>query len=51
MKVNIAKSFEKHLDKIYKKHKSLLNDLEKLIESLEENPIQGSHLGKKLLQN
>ena len=38
--------FKKHAKRVAKKHPSLKSDLEKLINSLEENPRQGNSLGK-----
>ena len=37
--------FEKEFKKLYKKYPSLKNDLIKLVNSLETNPIQGTSLG------
>ena len=39
-------TFKKHVKGIAKKHRSLKSDLDKLIDSLEENPTQGEALGK-----
>jgi mRNA-degrading endonuclease RelE of RelBE toxin-antitoxin system len=44
--VVVTDSFKKHAKSIAKKHPSLKSDLEKLIDSLEENPVQGEPLGK-----
>ena len=43
--VVVTDSFRKHAKSIAKKYHSLKNDLNKLIDSLEENPIQGKPLG------
>ena len=45
-KILYASSFEKRLKKLARKHASLKNDLAKLIESLEENPEQGTGIGR-----
>ena len=42
----VTNSFKKHAKAIAKKHPSLKNDLNMLINSLEENPTQGESLGK-----
>ena len=39
-------TFKKELKRMAKKYHSLKSDLEFLFESLEENPTQGTHLGK-----
>jgi mRNA-degrading endonuclease RelE of RelBE toxin-antitoxin system len=44
--VVVTDGFKKHAKDIAKKHRSLKADLEKLIDSLEENPIQGVPLVK-----
>lgn len=44
--VVVTDVFKKHVKSIAKKHTSLKSDLEKLIVSLEENPVQGEPLGK-----
>lgn len=44
--VVVSDSFKKHAKGIAKKHRSLKSDLNKLIDSLEENPTQGEALGK-----
>ena len=41
-----TEGFKKIAKSIAKKHRSLKSDLNKLIDSLEENPIQGEPLGK-----
>ena len=48
MKYNIivADSFKKEFKHLYKKHRSLKTDVEELITSLEENPLQGTSLGR-----
>jgi hypothetical protein len=43
--VIVTEGFKKQSKKIAKKHRSLKNDLLKLIDSLEQNPIQGEPLG------
>jgi len=42
----VTNGFKKHAKSIAKKHRSLKSDLNKLIDSLEENPTQGEALGK-----
>lgn len=42
----VTDGFKKNAKSIAKKHRSLKSDLTKLIDSLEENPIQGEPLGK-----
>jgi len=42
----VTDGFKKHAKSIAKKHHSLKSDLDKLIGSLEENPIQGEPIGK-----
>ncbi|MBI4646169.1 MAG: type II toxin-antitoxin system RelE/ParE family toxin [Bacteroidia bacterium] len=44
--VIVTSSFKKHAKKIGKKHGSLKSDIEALIISLEQNPLQGGPLGK-----
>ena len=44
--VVVTDTFKKHVKSIAKKHSSLKTDLEKLINSLEKNPVQGEPLGK-----
>lgn len=44
--VVVTDGFKKHAKGIAKKHRSLKSDLDKLIDSLEENPTQGEPLGK-----
>lgn len=44
--VVVTDGFKKHAKGIIKKHRSLKSDLNKLIDSLEKNPIQGEPLGK-----
>ncbi len=44
--VVVTDSFKKHAKSIAKKHHSLKSDINKLVDSLEENPIQGEALGK-----
>lgn len=44
--VVVTDGFKKHAKGIAKKHRSLKSDLNKLIDSLEENPTQGEPLGK-----
>jgi hypothetical protein len=44
--VVVTDGFKKHAKGIAKKHRSLKSDLNKLIDSLEENPTQGEALGK-----
>ena len=45
-KLIVTPNFEKDLKPLLKKHKSLKSDLLRLIESLENDPIQGIPLGK-----
>lgn len=45
-KLIVTPNFEKDLKPLLKKHKSLKSDLVRLIESLENDPIQGIPLGK-----
>lgn len=42
----VTSGFEKQAKRIAKKHHSLRSDLLKLVDALEENPIQGESLGK-----
>jgi hypothetical protein len=42
----VTDGFKKYARGIAKKHRSLKSDLNKLIDSLEENPTQGEPLGK-----
>ncbi len=44
--VIVTSGFKKHAKRIAKKHPSLKADLEKLITSLKENPLQGKSLGR-----
>ncbi|MCF8406133.1 MAG: type II toxin-antitoxin system RelE/ParE family toxin [Bacteroidales bacterium] len=44
--VVVTDGFKKHAKGIAKKHRSLKSDLDKLIDSLQENPTQGEALGK-----
>ncbi|MCH8556150.1 MAG: type II toxin-antitoxin system RelE/ParE family toxin [Schleiferiaceae bacterium] len=44
-KIEVTADFEKDLKKIFKKHRSIKNDLAELITSLETNPQQGTPLG------
>ena len=44
--VIVTDGFKRHAKGIAKKHRSLKSDLNKLIDSLEENPTQGEPLGK-----
>ena len=44
--VIVTTGFKKHAKSIGKKHHSLKSDLEVLIDSLEQNPLQGEPLGK-----
>ncbi len=44
--VVVTDGFKKRAKGIAKKHRSLKSDLDKLINSLEENPTQGEPLGK-----
>jgi mRNA-degrading endonuclease RelE of RelBE toxin-antitoxin system len=44
--VVVTDSFKKHIKSIAKKYPSIKTDLEKLVNSLEEKPIQGKPLGK-----
>ncbi len=44
--VVVTDRFKKHAKSIAKKHSSFKSDLEKLIDSLEKNPGQGTPLGK-----
>jgi mRNA-degrading endonuclease RelE of RelBE toxin-antitoxin system len=41
-----TENFRKEAKQLAKKHVSLKKDIEKLIESLEQNPLQGEPLGK-----
>ncbi|MEX0986479.1 MAG: type II toxin-antitoxin system RelE/ParE family toxin [Bacteroidales bacterium] len=45
-KILVTDGFKKQAKSIAKKHRSLKSDLEKLITSLKENPLQGEPLGK-----
>ncbi|HUW06450.1 MAG TPA: type II toxin-antitoxin system RelE/ParE family toxin [Williamwhitmania sp.] len=44
--VIVTTGFKKHAKSVGKKHHSLKSDLEALITSLEQNPLQGEPLGK-----
>ncbi|MBB3838627.1 mRNA-degrading endonuclease RelE of RelBE toxin-antitoxin system [Runella defluvii] len=44
--VEVTHRFQKEAKRLSKKYPSIKTDLLKLIEDLEENPIQGSSLGK-----
>jgi mRNA-degrading endonuclease RelE of RelBE toxin-antitoxin system len=44
-KIEVTADFEKDLKKIFKKHRSIKNDLAELIASLETKPQQGTPLG------
>ncbi|MGF1586208.1 MAG: type II toxin-antitoxin system RelE/ParE family toxin [Bacteroidales bacterium] len=44
--VVVTDGFKKHAKGIAKKHRSLKSDLNKLIDLLEENPVQGEPLGR-----
>ena len=45
-RIIVTTSFKKHAKSIGKKHRSLKSDIETLIGSLEQNPLQGEPLGK-----
>jgi mRNA-degrading endonuclease YafQ of YafQ-DinJ toxin-antitoxin module len=44
--VVVTDGFKKHAKSIAKKHRSLKSDLDKLIDSLQDNPTQGELLEK-----
>jgi hypothetical protein len=44
--VIVTTSFKKHAKSIGKKHHSLRSNIEALVTSLEQNPVQGEPLGK-----
>jgi mRNA-degrading endonuclease RelE of RelBE toxin-antitoxin system len=44
--VIVTEGFKKQAKKLARKHRSIKNDLLKLIDSLEQNPIQGEPIGK-----
>ncbi len=46
MKIKASKKFNKEVKRLYKKHKSLFQDLQVLGESIIGNPTQGQALGK-----
>jgi mRNA-degrading endonuclease RelE of RelBE toxin-antitoxin system len=46
MKIELADSFKIAFKKLKKKYKSLNDDFEKLLDSLEDNPFQGDKLGR-----
>lgn len=46
--INLSKRFRKEFKRLFKKYHSLDNDLERLINSLEQNPAQGADLGNNL---
>ena len=46
MNIELTKSFKKAFKSLNKKYHSLDNDLETLLDSLEENPLQGNKLGR-----
>lgn len=45
--IKLSLIFRKEFKKLAKKYRSLPFDLERLIESIQENPIQGTDLGNK----
>jgi hypothetical protein len=47
-KVYPTPDFKKHFKKLYKKHKSLKDDLERLLQILKDKPDVGIHLGHNL---
>ncbi len=46
--IKLGKKFKKDFKRLWKKYRSLDCDLEKLIDSLEENPAQGADLGNNV---
>lgn len=46
MNIVLTKSFKRAFKRLNKKYYSLDNDLEKLLDSLEENPLQRDELGQ-----
>jgi mRNA-degrading endonuclease RelE of RelBE toxin-antitoxin system len=46
MNIVISERCKKELRQLFKKYRSVINDFEALVESLEQNPFQGSPLGK-----
>lgn len=46
--VETTPNFEREAKKLLKKYKSLKNEISTLIESLEETPEQGTHLGNDI---
>jgi mRNA-degrading endonuclease RelE of RelBE toxin-antitoxin system len=46
MNIELTKSFKRAFKRLHKKYQSLDSDLEKLLDSLEENPLQGDELGR-----
>ncbi len=46
MKIGTSQNFDKELKRLFKKHKSIPQDLRLLKESLIDNPVQGKSLGK-----
>lgn len=46
MNIIISERCKKELRQLSKKYRSVINDFEALVESLEQNPFQGSPLGK-----
>ena len=46
--INLSKRFRKEFKRLFKKYHSLDYDLERLINSLEQNPAQGADLGNNL---
>lgn len=46
--ISLSKRFKKEFKRLFKKYHSLDNDLERLINSLEQNPAQGADLGNNL---
>lgn len=47
--INYTPFFEKEFKKLYKKYRSLKDDLNKLINQLAENPQAGESIGNDLL--
>jgi len=46
MKIRTSRKFDKEIKRLSKKHKSVLEDLRVLTESVIDNPTQGQSLGK-----
>jgi mRNA-degrading endonuclease RelE of RelBE toxin-antitoxin system len=50
-RVDTTPNFEREAKRLIKKYKSLRNEINALIDSLEETPKQGAHLGNDISDN